>query len=133
MCDNLDGDLDSFEASIGQLHDLGRTTYDFHIVDGEIDALDPNDPVYLARKDMCEKSRFVWLSTMQAVEYYCDSVLEQPGFTPEPRVQRIDRMFQAAVELLCSQSDRFYRNVCCRRDELAPLLRKHLAASTQAT
>jgi len=121
MCESIDGDLGMFENSIRALQN-GPRTYAAHIEEGEVAPDNPGARGYELRRDVCEKSRFVWFSTSQALNGYGTDLLRRPGLTPEPRAQRVDRLFREAVDLLSEQNDRFLLNVRARAEELAPVL-----------
>jgi hypothetical protein len=121
MCESIDPDLRNFEVSVSSLRQ-GPRTYEHRMNGGEMEPLDHNSQGYLLRKDVCEKSRFVWFSVKQAKAFYASQLLEAGGDAEAPRAERCRRLFAEATELLSAQSDRFLRNVCARRDELERIL-----------
>jgi len=124
MCENIDIAYINFAEAIAKLR-RGPRTYD--TVPGGTNPLYPEDPGYLARLAVCEKSRLAWFETDDALNNYSPEVLTDLGYILEPRHISVGHLFAEAIDLLSVQEDAFLENVTKRWNDLEPRIENQLA------
>jgi len=116
----IDGDIASFQRAVESL-ERGPRNWSSE-----------REACYQLRKDVCEKSRFVWLSTREAARLY-PGVLENRASAVGSRAWQIANLFRRAVDLLSCQHDDFFADVSARYEELKPLLEQALKDDRNAS
>ena len=118
MCVLIDQDVREFEVAIGQLAAFAPEKRTWQV---------EGDPAYAIRLKICERSRFVYISAVNAAHQY-EGVLENLGADAQIRAAQIRALFKEAVDLLSCQIDDSYHKVKERQEELDPILVRALGA-----
>jgi len=100
---------------------IDQDTEEFkHAISARERAYERNAPVQHERMLVCEKSRFVWLSTRDAASLY-PGVLEQYGTgIDSSRAHEIGTLFETAIRLLQRENDDYLATVVERYNDLRP-------------